>query len=75
MITYLLNDTELKTVLFQADKELGDNEKIKFQRLNSWRKEFVPNFSGVYALYEKVESEYVLLYIGETGNLRERMSE
>lgn len=72
---YLLSDTELKTKLYRADKELEENEKIKFQRLNSWRKEFVPNFPGVYALYEKVGCEYVLLYIGETGNLRERMSD
>lgn len=72
---YLLSDTELNIELHRADKELEKNEKIKFQRLNSWRKEFVPNFPGVYALYEKVGCEYVLLYIGETGNLRERMSD
>lgn len=43
--------------------------------MNKWRKEFVPDFPGVYALYEKVDSDYILLYIGETGNLRERMSD
>lgn len=72
---YLLSDTELNIELHRADKELEKNEKIKFQRLNIWRKEFVPNFPGVYALYEKVGCEYILLYIGETGNLRERMSD
>lgn len=74
-MTYLLEDTELNKVLLQADKELGDNEKIKFQRLNSWRKEYVPDYPGVYCLYEKVDNEYIVLYVGETGNLQERMSD
>lgn len=74
-MSYLLSDAELKKIFFEADKELAQNEKIKFQRLNKWRKEFVPDFPGVYALYEKANSNYTLLYIGETGNLRERMSD
>ena len=72
---YLLSNIDLKTLLYHADTELEKCEKIKFQRMNSWRKEFIPDFPGVYALYEKVGSEYILLYIGETGNLRERMSD
>lgn len=74
-MTYLLSDNELKDILFRADKELKDCEKIKFQRLNKWRKEIIPDFPGVYALYERREEKYFLLYIGETGNLRERMSD
>lgn len=74
-MTYLFSDIELKEVLIQAEKELEVNEKIKFQRFGNWRKEFVPDFPGVYALYEKIDSKYVLLYIGETGNLRQRMSD
>ena len=72
---YLLNDSALRQLLSRADKDLQEAEKFKFQRLHQWRKEVVPDFPGVYALYEKVDSNYVLLYIGETGNLRERMSD
>ncbi len=74
-MTYPLGDSQLRILLSRADKDLKDGEKIKFQRLNHWRKTVVPDFPGVYALYEKQESGYVLLYIGETGNLRERMSD
>lgn len=72
---YFLSNIDLKNLLYHADKELEKSEKIKFQRKNSWRKEFISDFPGVYALYEKVGSEHILLYIGETGNLRERMSD
>jgi len=74
-MTYLLDDNQLRILLSQADNDLKASEKIKFQRLNRWRKTVVPYFPGVYALYEKQESGYVLLYLGETGNLRERMSD
>lgn len=71
---FLLSNSDLLTLLQNAEKELLHNEKIKFQRTNEWRK-VIPSFSGVYALYEKNEETFSLLYIGETGNLRDRMSD
>jgi hypothetical protein len=74
-MSYLLNEAELGNQLVQVEKDFLGCEKIKFQRLNKWRKEFVPDFPGVYALYEKVGDKYILIYVGESGNLRERMSD
>lgn len=75
-MSYLLNDEESLNLFIQVEKDFLQSEKIKFQRLNKWRKEFVPDFPGVYSLYEKVGGgKYTLLYIGESGNLRERMTD
>lgn len=47
-------------------------EKIKFEKSSKWRDEKIPNYPGVYALFEK---DGKLVYIGESGNLRKRMNE
>ncbi len=75
MIKHLLTDTELRGALFAAEKELNEFNKIKFVRTKDWRNEFILDFPGVYALYERIGDDYVLLYIGETGSLKERMSD
>ena len=75
VMKYLLKKFELNEILTQAENELGKSEKHKFQRILKWRKEFVPDFPGVYALYEKVNNVFELLYIGESGNMRARMSD
>lgn len=69
---YLLSENELRKILIEAEQDLLSSDKIKFQKVKSWRDDIIPDFPGVYALYENKDS---LLYIGETGNLRERMSD
>lgn len=71
----MLTDAELRSALLAAEKELNDSKKMKFVRTSDWRSENIPAFPGVYALYEKTDEDYVLLYIGETGSLKERMSD
>lgn len=72
---YLLESADLANILTTAENEILGSEKIKFQRQNQWRKSTVPDFPGVYALFEKIKDEYKLIYIGETGNLRDRMND
>jgi hypothetical protein len=75
MRKHLLEEIELKTSLFAAEKELNKSTKIKFVRAKTWRNEFIPDFPGVYALFERIGDDYSVLYIGETGSLKERMSD
>lgn len=63
---------ELLDVLHLAQENLLTAERIKFEKSAEWRKNKIPNFPGVYALFERNNK---LLYIGESGNLRERMNE
>lgn len=63
---------ELLDALHLAQENLLRAERIKFEKSAEWRKNKIPDFPGVYALFEKNNK---LLYIGESGNLRERMSE
>lgn len=69
---YLIEQNKLTGTLIKAENNLLRSDKFKFQTTHNWRKEVVPDFPGVYALFENQDS---LLYIGETGNLRERMSD
>jgi hypothetical protein len=75
MIFHLQTDIELRTAIIAAEKELNDFSKMKFVRKKDWRSNFIPDFPGVYALYEKVGDDFILLYVGETGSLKERMSD
>lgn len=63
---------ELLDILHLAQENLLRAERIKFEKSNLWRKNNIPAAPGVYALFEKNNK---LLYIGESGNLRERMNE
>lgn len=69
---YLLENKNLFDMLKKAQSNLFASKKHKFQKSSTWRNEIVPNESGVYALFEGKDK---LIYIGETGNLRERMNE
>lgn len=69
---YLLENRKLIEVLNKAQSNLFAAKKYKFQKSSTWRNEIVPNESGVYALFEGNDK---LIYIGETGNLRDRMNE
>lgn len=69
---YHFKNFELNELLEKAQNDLFSSEKHKFQKDKNWRDLSIPNTPGVYALYENKTN---LLYIGETGNLRERMSE
>lgn len=71
-LTYLAESKDLITVFNQAEKGLLFSKKIKFEKTKLWRNTFIPDHPGVYALFEGKEG---LLYIGETGNLKERMSD
>ena len=62
---------EFWRIVDQVERELLYGPKLKFVRGASWRKEQVQESPGLYALFDKE----TLLYIGETGNLRERMSD
>lgn len=69
---YHLNNSELNQLLQNSQNDLFNSEKHKFKKDRNWRNCQIPDTPGVYALYENQNS---LLYIGETGNLRERMDE
>lgn len=68
---YLINTEELFTILARAETDLLSGNKSKFLTTKIWRDKEVPDFPGVYALFENDK----LIYVGETGNLRERMSD
>lgn len=71
-MNYKFNKIELNKIFEKAEKELFDSKRIKFKKCKDWRKENVPNEAGIYAIFEK---ENELLYIGESGNLKDRMGE
>ena len=71
-MNYKFNEVELNEIFAKAEKQLFDSKRIKFKKCKDWRKENVPNEAGIYAVFEK---ENELLYIGESGNLKARMSE
>lgn len=62
----------LLDVLQLAQENLLRAEKIKFEKCKEWRQNKIPSSPGVYALFEKNNK---LMYIGESGNLRDRMNE
>jgi GIY-YIG catalytic domain len=69
---YLLKNKTLFEILTNAQSNLFGSKKYKFEKSSNWRQTTIPNEAGVYALYEGTEK---LIYVGETGNLRERMNE
>lgn len=69
---YLLENKSLLDVLNKAQSNLFAARKLKFEKSSTWRNKSIPNESGVYALFE---GKNKLIYIGETGNLRDRMNE
>ncbi|MCD9853362.1 hypothetical protein LUD75_01495 [Epilithonimonas sp. JDS] len=69
---YLLNHKNLSDILIEAEIKLFSSEKLKFKKDKTWRENSIPKSPGVYALFEGTE---ILLYVGETGNLRARMNE
>ena len=62
----------LLNTLHLAQEKLLRAERHKFIKSAEWRQNTIPDSPGIYALFEK---ENKLLYIGESGNLRKRMSE
>lgn len=69
---YLQTIQDVRKAVKKAENNLLNSTKQKFQMSNDWRKQAVPNSPGVYALFENRDT---LLYLGETGNLREGMSD
>ncbi|WP_161531199.1 hypothetical protein [Riemerella anatipestifer] len=66
-----LSEVELYRILIDAEQTLFSLPKIKFERDIAWRKNYLIDSAGIYALFEKDD----LIYIGETGNLIKRMSD
>mgnify|MGYP006167029049 CR=1 FL=1 len=66
------SDDELRIYLKSFEKKLFETEKIKFVKSSKWRNDSVPDEAGIYAIYD---NDKQLIYIGESGNLRKRMSE
>ena len=69
---YNLPKAELIDFLHLAQENLLSAKRIKFEKSAEWREQNIPNYPGVYALFEKDNN---LVYIGESGNLRKRMDE
>lgn len=69
---YNLPKVELIELLTLAQENLLHTDKIKFEKSAEWREKNIPNYPGVYALFEKNNR---LVYVGESGNLRKRLDE
>lgn len=69
---YNLPKVELIELLTLAQENLLNTDKIKFEKSAEWREKNIPNYPGVYALFEKNNR---LVYVGESGNLRKRLDE
>ena len=68
---YFYEDSQLDEFLSSAESALLGATKIKFERNLSWRRNYIPDSPGVYAFFDKNS----LIYIGESSNLRARMSD
>ena len=69
---YKLEEQKLYELLIEAEKKLLEPaRRIKLERTSEWRKKHLKNTSAIYVLFEKDK----LVYVGETGNLLERMSD
>ena len=68
----MVNLTVFSNKLELAEKALFNSEKIKFIKSLKWRRDNVPSEAGIYAIFDTNDR---LIYIGESGNLRKRMSE
>ena len=66
---YLLSEKDMYDCIRDVESILLNSAKEKFSR-NSYKK--LPNNSGIYMLFEDSKN---IIYIGETGNLRERFKE
>lgn len=71
-MNYKLSQCELKEILEKAENELFNSKRIQFKKCKDWRKYNVPNEAGIYAIFE---NDNILIYIGESGNLKDRMNE
>lgn len=71
-MNYNLETIQLRDLLKMAEKNLLSADRLKFEISVKWRNRHVPDYPGIYALFEGPDN---LIYIGETGNLRERMSD
>ncbi|MFA7421261.1 MAG: hypothetical protein WCZ90_16375 [Melioribacteraceae bacterium] len=63
-------EKEILEIIDNCEKELKDMARIKFSRTWNWSDNF-PKKAGVYAIFYKD----ILVYVGETANLKERMKE
>lgn len=68
---YDLPEEEFYKILIQAERDLLNGAKIKLERTLEWRNKHLQNVAGLYAIFEQEK----LVYVGETGNLRKRMSD
>ena len=66
----MINIKEKHTIITKVKDLLENGERIKYSYLRNWNKNF-PNEPGVYAFHQKGR----LCYIGETADLRSRMSD
>lgn len=71
--SFILEDIELKLLLKRAESILLEqSRRIRFEKCNDWRKNSVPNGPGVYVIFD---SDGTMLYVGESGKVKERMSD
>ncbi|PCH78089.1 MAG: hypothetical protein COB98_01640 [Flavobacteriaceae bacterium] len=71
MIKYKLSENELVQITNEIEKNLLDKaNRLKFTYNTNWKENF-PEAAGVYAAFENSE----LIYIGQTSELRSRMSD
>lgn len=68
---FQLEEKELYKTFIDAESKLLNSEALKFERNHIWRKKYLKNVPGIYALFEGS----VLIYVGETGDLLKRMSD
>lgn len=71
-MNYKLCQNELENTFKNAENQLLNSNRIKFKKCKNWRKDNVPNEPGIYAIFENNNE---LIYIGESGNLKDRMNE
>lgn len=71
-MNYKLSQTKLNSTFENAENQLMHSNRLKFKKCKNWRNENVPDEAGIYAIFE---NENELIYIGESGNLKDRMNE
>ncbi|MBY8961802.1 GIY-YIG nuclease family protein [Flavobacterium sp. D11R37] len=67
-----LKENVLAEQLEHSRKMLINGSKIKFKKCRLWRLDNIPSVPGVYAFFD---ADGNILYVGESGNLRERKNE
>lgn len=64
----MLSPEQIESLLAEMKDTLINQPRVKIELTYSWASQF-PSEPGVYSIFEDEE----LVYVGETGNIRERM--